>query len=415
MISYNKFTILLKQELLDPLFLIPQFYSPSFSTKIEDFVHNSYGAYGDEKRGNDFNGHVIWSHEEPLNKIDLENLSYKQFYNPLPLPECKEWHDIHMTPVHNMFYEINFNIFANSEISSLKNEWLKTFPRYARLYNWYFFFHGFVALDWFRDFKYLNNPYHYQLNKVFMCLNHLIENKRNYRLNLLAHLYEKNLTNYGLVSCPKLSKTLIKQELADPHSLLTIDSKFRILKNLLPNSDPLILDETNYNSASSDIPEYINYSIWSVVTETVFYDKKLHLTEKIFKPIVSKKPFILVGAYKNLEYLKSYGFKTFDRWIDESYDDEEDSDRRMEKIVAEIEKLCSLPFSELLDMYNKMQEILEYNHNHFYGKFKEIIIDELLHNFYACIKMYNNDLSERFRLPIENINFAKVKDVLLNC
>ena len=37
----------------------------------------------------------------------------------------------------------------------------------------------------------------------------------------------------------------------------------------------------------------------------------MHLTEKIFKPIVNKQPFMLLAAPDNLAYLKSYGFKTY--------------------------------------------------------------------------------------------------------
>jgi hypothetical protein len=105
---------------------------------------------------------------------------------------------------------------------------------------------------------------------------------------------------------------------------------------------------------------------------------------------VSKRPFILVGAVGNLAYLKSYGFKTFDRWIDESYDLEEDNFLRIEKITNEIEKLCNLPKQELEQMYNEMQEILEFNHTHFYGEFKKIIVHELVDNFEKILVQFNN-------------------------
>ena len=65
-----------------------------------------------------------------------------------------------------------------------------------------------------------------------------------------------------------------------------------------------------------------------VVTETCYWERKCHLTEKIFKPIVSRMPFILVGPAHNLKYLRSYGFETFGRWIDESYDQEVDDYKR---------------------------------------------------------------------------------------
>jgi hypothetical protein len=70
----------------------------------------------------------------------------------------------------------NFIIFTNSEKSQLKKDFLKRYPAA----DWYFFFHGFAALDWYRDFKYLN----YQdtkIDKVFSSFNHIIQNNRSYQ------------------------------------------------------------------------------------------------------------------------------------------------------------------------------------------------------------------------------------------
>jgi hypothetical protein len=139
----------------------------------------------------------------------------------------------------------------------------------------------------------------------------------------------------------------------------------------------------------------------------VFYDRKLHLTEKIFKPIVSKRPFILVGAPGNLVYLKSYGFKTFDRWIDESYDNELDPDKRISLITEQIEKLCSMSNSQLNDMYADVKSTVEYNFNHFYGNFKTLIINELVDNFRQVLYDFTDS-----KVNISNINFDQVKNIL---
>jgi len=181
------------------------------------------------------------------------------------------------------------------------------------------------------------------------------------------------------------------------------------------NVEPMTLDTVEYNSASADIvhPNYNYGALWHVVTETIYYDEKLHLTEKIFKPIVSRRPFILVGAPGNLNYLKRYGFCTFDKWIDESYDLETDPNKRMHMIVKELDRLCSMPWDELMTMYQEMQEVLEHNHQHFYGKFKEILVNELVDNFEVCIKQYNLGLSDRYKLHTELVNFEKVKTFLL--
>jgi hypothetical protein len=108
-------------------------------------------------------------------------------------------------------------------------------------------------------------------------------------------------------------------------------------------------------------------SFLQLVTETCYWEHKKHLTEKIFKPIASKMPFVLVGPAHNLKYLREYGFKTFDRWIDESYDDIEDPILRMQAIGDTMSKICSHSESELYDMLQEMSPVLEHNYNRFYS------------------------------------------------
>ena len=134
----------------------------------------------------------------------------------------------------------------------------------------------------------------------------------------------------------------------------------------------------------------------------------MHLTEKIFKPIVSRQPFILVGAPGNLAYLKSYGFKTFDQWIDESYDQEPDPDLRIKMIVDQIEKLSRYTMHDLKLMYYSMSEVLDYNRDHFYSKFKNIIVNELVDNFKKIIDYSNFDRSSRFCIQ-DKLDYTEIK------
>jgi hypothetical protein len=104
-----------------------------------------------------------------------------------------------------------------------------------------------------------------------------------------------------------------------------------------------------------------------VVTETCFWENKKHLTEKIFKPIVAKQPFLLLGCTNNLKYLREYGFKTFDSWWDESYDEIEDPIQRLNAVVSIIENLCNLDIDTLENMLKEMEETLSHNFNLFYS------------------------------------------------
>jgi len=118
----------------------------------------------------------------------------------------------------------------------------------------------------------------------------------------------------------------------------------------------------------------------------VFYYPKLHLTEKIFKPIVSKQPFMLLAAPGNLAYLRSYGFKTFEGIIDESYDLIEDNDLRTQAVVDQLAWYCSLSDQGKTDIIRRIEPIVLHNFHHFYGEFKHIITRELLDNTKTLFK-----------------------------
>ena len=289
----------------------------------------------------------------------------------------------------HVYPSTRINILANSEKSDVK----KQFIRSENYYDWYYFYHGFAALDWYRDFQYLNSTSFNRFDKVFICYNHLISKYRSYRLHLVSNLISQDLVKHGVVSLFLEDKDgSWKDTIQSKETPLDSRARIKIYNTLKNVTNPLIIDTDAPDgsmSAKVDISQ-LTSALWHIVTETVYFLPKLHLTEKIFKPIVAKRPFILAGAIGNLAYLKSYGFRTFDQWIDESYDSEEDHYVRIEKISAEIARLCAMPKEQLIQMHSEMQEVLEYNFDHFYNKFKITIVNELVDNFGGVLAQINN-------------------------
>ena len=387
MISYYRFKIFLETHFLNPLFIIPQDYYPTYSTKIQGFNRNDADGknfYHGRKYSQDFNGNCIFWYEEPLNSHDLEDLSNRTILiDNYGAPECREWYNCEIPSHGPIMYNVNIQIFANSEKSALKKQWIKNNPP---MLDWYFFFHGFAALDWFRDFEYVQNICDYSISKVFICLNHVINNNRSYRLLLLSMLKEQNLLDSGIVSAPLLNQALVKEEVFSVDTRLSKDGKMHVMKNLYNEAEPIIVHKTDYEAASADIPDFFYQAFWNIVTETNFYDEKLHLTEKIFKPIVAKQPFVLLGCANNLQYLKSYGFKTFDSWWDESYDKTADPIQRLQQVVEIIERICSQSDTELQNTLIEMQSVLDHNYNLFYSKeFINSIWHELKINLQSAV------------------------------
>jgi hypothetical protein len=285
----------------------------------------------------------------------------------------------------------------------------------------YYFFHGFAALDWYRGYYALNynKSIVKQYNYDFISFNRIINNDRSYRIYFVSKLKELGLLDHGQISF-NVTDNLFddwRDETSDLNSKLSEQAK-QHAETYLVDIDKLVIDRASiHGSASANIPRNIDIwdfkidkkpvdvdAFWHIVTETVFYYDKLHLTEKIFKPIVSKQPFMLLAAPGNLAYLKSYGFKTFDSVIDETYDTIQDNDSRIEAVVEQLYWYCNLTPDEKTDIIKQLEPIIQHNFNHFYGEFRHIITRELLDNTKTLFKEIGYDDS--------HINYTNIHQVL---
>jgi hypothetical protein len=271
----------------------------------------------------------------------------------------------------------------------------------------YYFFHGFAALDWYRGHYALNynKSIVKQYKHDFISFNRIINNDRSYRIYFVSLLKEAGLLDKGLVSFGVTDDLFDdwQDEVADSNTKLSDHARQHSEQHLTDISKLMIDKPQLPGSASADIPRGNNV-FWHIVTETVFYYEKLHLTEKIFKPIVSKQPFMLLAAPGNLAYLKSYGFKTFDTVIDESYDTIQDNDLRTEAVVRQLHWYCNLTPDEKTDIIQQLAPIIDYNFHHFYGEFRHIITRELLDNTKTLFQSIGYDDS--------HINYANIHHVL---
>lgn len=98
-----------------------------------------------------------------------------------------------------------------------------------------------------------------------------------------------------------------------------------------------------------------------IVTETNFERPYQNFSEKTLDTIRQGKPFVLVAPYKTLSLMKELGFKTFNRWWDESYDIQINPEKRLRKIIKVIDKLSNTSYNELNEMYKEMIPVLEHN------------------------------------------------------
>jgi len=125
----------------------------------------------------------------------------------------------------------------------------------------------------------------------------------------------------------------------------------------------------------SNIDTY-NQTFCHLVSETYKGQHAPFFTEKIFKPIAAKQPFIVFGSRYSLKFLQDIGFKTFSPFIDESYDGLEQP-HRFNAILSEIDRIAGMSLTELTKLKADIKSIVDYNYNHFYTTLPNMYLNDI--------------------------------------
>ena len=272
----------------------------------------------------------------------------------------------------------------------------------------YYFFHVLAAADWYRGYQYcakLTQPVQRKIQKKYIAFNRITGNSRVYRSFFVAELQRQGLLDHGHVSyseqCPVHNNSYrTNMMIAKDLYCLSPEYVTESIAALDSISFPLRIDHKNKSHIpnGSQVLSAIDESMESflhVVTETCFWEDKEHLTEKIFKPIVARQPFVLLGCANNLKYLKDYGFRTFDRWWDESYDAIQDPVARLQAVVKIINDVCQKSNAELEDMLADMSKVLEYNYRRFYSQdLLDQVWNELESNLEQAVAQLSRPMSQ---------------------
>lgn len=130
------------------------------------------------------------------------------------------------------------------------------------------------------------------------------------------------------------------------HTAETLDNRFNTQIRCSDLLDPGIYNMTHYTA----------------LIETTVHNDFAMFSEKVAKPIVAKRPFVVFGSCGQLNAFRSLGFKTFDGVIDESYDTIEDQHERWNKALDSMLKLTN---ENHIQVYNQLTDVLLHNKDHF--------------------------------------------------
>jgi len=202
-----------------------------------------------------------------------------------------------------------------------------------------------------------------------------VRSPRYHRLILLFKMASDGLLEKADWSCLNSLQDLgLDIDMFASHYQFTVGKdKIQHLYSKLPHllQSEKNIDHTSISAWTDKNADAHKNSYFYVCTETYVHGEYKMLTEKVFKPIANFQPFVFVAYPGALQVLRSFGFKTFSPFIDESYDDEPNELIRIQKIYTEIVRLCNMTKEEMHSWYWSMEDILIHNHNRVLELYKD--------------------------------------------
>lgn len=219
------------------------------------------------------------------------------------------------------------------------------------------------------------------LNKVFFNKKFSLFARRydDDRFKLLLELVDKNLIKefvFTFTNCHaeirEYPYTLIEKE--DLYKKAVEFNYHGQNINDWINGLPYCVDLENFeNPFYSGVYDLYKQSYINIILESNLHYQRgidnqpigLILTEKTYKAIFMKKPFLFYGRSLGLTVLRNEGFKTFEPYINPSYDDLGlETDDKVKLISDEVFKIVNMNDSEFRNLIDNLNEIAEFNYSH---------------------------------------------------
>lgn len=249
----------------------------------------------------------------------------------------------------------------------------------------YYWSHGVIARDWFRYAEHVSQ--HKQVTHRFLIYNRAWAGTREYRLRFAELLIQAGLVQHCVTSINPIEPELgihYKDHSFENHRWRPQHELEQYFRTSHAHS---------HYSADFDMADYERTDI-EVVLETLFDDDRLHLTEKTLRPIACGQPFVLAATHGSLQYLRDYGFETYDSVWDESYDLETDPAVRLQKIVELMADIASWDEATRHQKLSQAQRIAQHNRQWFFSQgFFDLVTQELGRNLrqgFAALHSCNN-------------------------
>jgi len=200
---------------------------------------------------------------------------------------------------------------------------------------------NFKILYWPTYFLHIvENELNYGENNIsllYSCLNNV---PHYHRCMMIDKLHEAALFDYGQISWNNIN---------NEYSKYTFKSWEQ---EIIQSQDNFLQNNNSFETAFMKNDR----TLISLTTEST--SKVLFHTEKIFKPLSQKKPFISLGDKNQNLDLKNYGFELFEEIFNYDFDEKIEIASRVNGIIDNLILLKNRDYSEI---YEQLKPKLDYN------------------------------------------------------
>lgn len=248
--------------------------------------------------------------------------------------------------------------WGNANVQDLYDMWCKENNPSSRLTVAYYPIWASILVtnttDYHAQYEVLRNNTHREKLFTFLC-----GEPRDHRIEAMNYIYENNLID----SCEWTWINDFKEEL------------YPWFHDKVPKSaegHKTVMERRTFQDPGKEFFDIYDRTYFDLVPETFYFHDQFHcaqlahwepvfFSEKIFRSIYNKRPFLLIGNKNSLKELRKMGFKTFPHIFDERYDSLDD-DKRMNHVL---EQLKGLSIKQMhIDMYSlETAEILQHNYD----------------------------------------------------
>lgn len=232
-------------------------------------------------------------------------------------------------------------------------------------------------------FEFIENNKRYKKESKFLSFNRRLDAHRAItvaQLKVNEHTQE-HIASLGAAYFDVRDADSFYQYLKNYHKLENLTNSYQVNKKIkeLLNQLPIQVDaDTDHINFAANLNADLHRKTFvNIVTESKFGPGCVFFSEKIYKPMYCAQPFLLVGNPFSLKELKKQGYKTFDKWWDESYDEEVDFVKRLNKMEKVYEFIGKKSYQELFEMTIEMEDVLIHNFNTLMSKSR---LNELIYN-----------------------------------